>query len=64
MYKDLCIDDTVEFTNMLGEVVKYKIDKIKNASDIDKLIDIKSDLIIVVKDYYSLENIAFICSRY
>lgn len=64
MYKDLYIDDTVEFTNMLGEVVKYKIDKIKNAPDIDKLIDIKSDLIIVVKDYYSLENIAFICSRY
>lgn len=64
MYKDLYIDDTVEFTNMLGEIVRYKIDKIKNAPDIDKLIDIKSDLIIVVKDYYSLENIAFICSRY
>lgn len=63
-YKNLYLDDKVEFTNMLGEVVNYKIDKIKNVSDIDKLIDIDSDLIIVVKDYYSLENIAFICSRY
>lgn len=64
MYKDLYIEDTVEFTNMLGEVFRYKIDKIKNVSNVDKLIDVESDLIIVVKDYYSLENIAFICSRY
>jgi len=60
-YKRYDVDDEIIFINNLGSAFQYKI---KNIKRINKFNDIKKyneDLIIVIKDYYSLEYILFIC---
>ena len=56
------IKDSIEFTNMLGQKVQYKINKIKRINNINDISKYDGDLIIAVKDYYNMEYILLICS--
>ena len=61
-YKNYNINDKVIFTNTLGEKYLYKIEKIKRVDDLKNISQHNySDLIIIVKDYYDLNYILFIC---
>lgn len=63
-FKKYNIDDKVTFINMLGEIYEYKIKKIKRLDSLDNVSKYNEDLIIVIKNYYDMEYILFICSYY
>lgn len=60
-YKNYDINDIVTFTNTLGNTLQYKIKSIKRINKLDGIKNYNEDLIIVIKDYYSLEYILFMC---
>jgi len=61
LFKEYNVDDKVTFTNMFGEKYEYKIKKIKRTDNLDNIYKYDEDLIIVVKNYYDVEYILFIC---
>ena len=62
-YETFDVDDEIIFTNMLGRKFQYKIKKIKRINSLD-LSQYDEELIIVIKNYYSMEYILFICDSY
>jgi len=58
------VKDTVSFTNMLGETYQYKIKNIKRVKDLKNISRYDEDLIIIIKNYYDMEYILFICNSY
>lgn len=62
-YKLYDVDDNVIFTNMNGYASEYKISEVKHINSLDKISKYKGDLIIVIKNYYSIEYILFICNK-
>jgi len=60
-YQTYDINDTVMFTNALGNTFQYKIKNIKRINNLNSIDNYTEDLIIIIKNYYSLEYILFIC---
>ena len=64
-YKSYNINDKVIFTNTLGEKYLYKIEKIKRVEEINEISQYNdASLIIVVKNYYDMNYVLFICDTY
>jgi len=61
-YKSYNIFDTISFTNTLGKTFEYKINNIKRINNLNSLSLYNGELILVIKDYYSLEYTLFICN--
>ncbi len=61
-YRSYKIDDVVTFTNILGYTYQYKINDIKRLSLLQ--FRYSADLIVVIKDYYNLEYVLFICGLF
>lgn len=60
-YKKYDVNDKIIFINNLGSAFEYRIKAIKRISKLNNIKNYNEDLIIVIKDYYSLEYILFIC---
>lgn len=60
-YKNYDINSILTFTNTLGNIFKYKIKNIKRINKLSNVNNYNEDLIIIIKDYYNLEYILFIC---
>lgn len=60
-YKKYDINDIVVLTNTLGNTYQYRIKKIERIDNLNNINNYDEDLIIVIKNYYSLEYILFIC---
>ena len=60
-YNNYDINDIVVFTNTLGNTYQYRIKKIERINDLNNINSYYEDLIIVIKNYYSLEYTLFIC---
>lgn len=62
-FREYDVDDIIMFTNTLGQTFQYEVKEIKR---IDKLseISIVGDLVIVIKNYYDMEYVVFICDFY
>lgn len=63
-YKMYDIDDTIMFTNMLGQTFKYKIKNIKRINELNDFLQYNEDFIIAIKNYYDMEYVLFICESY
>ena len=64
-YKSYNLNDKVIFTNALGEKYLYKIEKIKRVEEINEISQYNdASLIIVVKNYYDMNYVLFICDTY
>jgi len=60
-YKSYSVNNKIMFTNTLGEIYEYKIQKIKRVEDIKDILQYNDvDLIIVVKNYYGMNYVLFI----
>jgi len=62
-YNKIDMNDIVSFTNNIGNTTQYKIKKITRINDLNKINNYNEDLIIIIKNYYSLEYILFICIK-
>ena len=60
-YKNYDINDIVVFTNTLGNTYQYRIKKIERINNLNSIDSYDEELIIVIKNYYSLEYTLFIC---
>lgn len=60
-YNNYDINDIVVFTNTLGNTYQYRIKKIERINDLNNINNYDEDLIIIIKNYYSLEYTLFIC---
>lgn len=63
-YKMYDIDDTIMFTNMLGQTFQYKIKNIKRINELNDFLQYNEDFIIAIKNYYDMEYVLFICESY
>ena len=57
------VGDVVIFINTLGEEFRYRISKIDRVRKIEEISNDKDDLVVVVKNYYSMEYMFFRCKR-
>lgn len=64
LFKSYNVEDSLSFTNMLGETYQYEIKKIKRIKNLKNISQYNEDLIIVIKNYYDMEYILFICNSY
>ena len=60
-YKNYDINDIVVFINTLGNTYQYRIKKIERINDLNSIDSYDEELIIIIKNYYSLEYTLFIC---
>lgn len=60
-YKMYDVNDRVIFTNTLGYTFQYKVKNIKRIGNLNNINNYSEDLIIIIKNYYSLEYILFLC---
>ena len=58
------INDNINFTNMLGYTFQYRINKIKRIDSLSELLEYEEELLVVIKDYYAMEYIVFMCNPY
>jgi len=64
-YKLYNVNDKVIFTNTLGEKYLYKIEKIKRVEELNEISQYNdASLIIIVKNYYDMNYVLFICDIY
>lgn len=62
-YNKIDINAIVSFTNNIGNTFEYKIKNIKRLNNLNNINTYNEDLIIIIKNYYSLEYILFICEK-
>lgn len=63
-YKKYSINDKITFTNTLGQIFQYEVNKIERISNLEDISIYKKDLIIAIKDYYSMNYILLLCDIY
>lgn len=63
-YKKYSINDQITFTNSLGQIFEYEIIKIERISNLEDISSYNKDLIIAIKDYYSMNYILLLCNIY
>lgn len=60
-YKEIQCDDEINIENFLGNSNIYKVKKIVHVSKYEKVEDYSDDLILVVKNYYNMEYVIYLC---
>ena len=64
-YNSFNENDKVIFTNTIGKIFEYRIKKIKRVDEITNISQYSdADLIIIVKNYYDMNYVLFICESY
>ena len=63
-YKLYDVGNTITFTNMLGNIFQYKIKSIERINNLNNVNNYNEDLIIIIKNYYDMKYILFICDFY
>lgn len=58
------IGDTINLTNTLGQILQTKIEKITRVTSLNDLSKYNESLIIILKNYYDMNYILFICHAY